>query len=161
MPRHCGRSRIPCPQLLTVEYFRRWNDVRAFKKYWARVCHLAKIQDLHFHDLRHTFTTRLQGLGVDYETRQALLGLPVGGWLYSTAVSLPWRAANVRYSEDYRVFRNGPMALGQSVRSADCETDCGNSGSSQATLWAVQTRISCYFFHAIYPVQQGASAGVL
>ena len=38
-----------------------------------------------------------------------------GRWLYSTAVSLPRRAANVRYSEDYRVFRNGPMALGQSV----------------------------------------------
>ena len=26
-----------------------------------------------FADLRHTFTTRLQGLGVDYEVRQALL----------------------------------------------------------------------------------------
>ena len=35
---------------------------------------MAKIQDLHFHDLRHTFATRLQGLGVDYEVRQALLG---------------------------------------------------------------------------------------
>ena len=40
----------------------------------ARVCELAKVQDLHFHDLRHTFTTRLHGLGVDYETRQVLLG---------------------------------------------------------------------------------------
>ncbi|WP_173051410.1 tyrosine-type recombinase/integrase [Nitrospira sp. KM1] len=48
--------------------------MRAFRKYWARVCKLAKIQDLHFHDLRHTFTTRLQSLGVDYEVRQTLLG---------------------------------------------------------------------------------------
>ena len=54
-----------------------------------------------------------------------------------------------------------PWRLGNLLRSAYCETDCRNSGSSQATLWAVQTRISCYFFHAIYPVQQGASAGVL
>jgi integrase len=34
----------------------------------------AKIVDLHFHDLRHTFATRLQRVGVDYEVRQALLG---------------------------------------------------------------------------------------
>ena len=64
----------PLPAISDDRVFRRWNDVRAFKKYWSRVCELAKIQDLHFHDLRHTFTTRLQGLGVDYETRQALLG---------------------------------------------------------------------------------------
>jgi integrase len=64
----------PVPSITDGRVFRRWDDVRAFKKYWARVCDLAKIQDLHFHDLRHTFTTRLQGLGVDYETRQALLG---------------------------------------------------------------------------------------
>jgi integrase len=66
--------RNPLPSITDVRVFRRWNDNRAFKKYWARVCQLAKIQDLHFHDLRHTFTTRLQGLGVDYEVRQALLG---------------------------------------------------------------------------------------
>ncbi len=66
--------RNPLPSLTDGRVFRRWSDVRAFKKYWARVCTLAKIHDLHFHDLRHTFATRLQGLGVDYEVRQALLG---------------------------------------------------------------------------------------
>jgi integrase len=66
--------RDPLPSLADGRVFRRWNDVRAFKKYWARACGLAKIQDLHFHDLRHTFATRLQGVGVDYEVRQALLG---------------------------------------------------------------------------------------
>ena len=66
--------RDPLPSLADTRVFHRWNDIRAFKKYWARVCDLAKIQDLHFHDLRHTFATRLQGLGVDYEVRQALLG---------------------------------------------------------------------------------------
>jgi len=66
--------RDPLPSISEGRVFRRWDDVRAFKKYWTRVCELAKIQDLHFHDLRHTFTTRLQGLGVDYEVRQALLG---------------------------------------------------------------------------------------
>jgi len=66
--------RDPLPSITDGRVFRRWNHARAFKKYWARMCELAKIQDLHFHDLRHTFATRLQGLGVDYEARQALLG---------------------------------------------------------------------------------------
>ena len=66
--------RNPLPSMADCRVFRRWNDVRAFKKYWARMCERAKIHDLHFHDLRHTFATRLQGLGVDYEVRQALLG---------------------------------------------------------------------------------------
>ena len=66
--------RDPLPSISDGRVFRRWNEVRAFKKYWARICGLAKIQDLHFHDLRHTFATRLQGLGADYEVRQALLG---------------------------------------------------------------------------------------
>ena len=66
--------RDPLPALHDGRVFRRWDDVRAFKKYWTRACDLAKVPDLHFHDLRHTFTTRLQGLGVDYEVRQALLG---------------------------------------------------------------------------------------
>jgi len=54
--------------------FRRWTNIRSFRKAWTVACERAKIVDLHFHDLRHTFTTRLQGLGVDYEVRQALLG---------------------------------------------------------------------------------------
>ena len=38
------------------------------------VCTRAKVVNLHFHDLRHTFATWLQNLGVAYEVRQALLG---------------------------------------------------------------------------------------
>jgi len=34
----------------------------------------AKVQGLHFHDLRHSFTTWLQNLGVPLEVRAALLG---------------------------------------------------------------------------------------
>jgi integrase len=39
----------------------------------------AKIIDLHFHDLRHTFATRLQRLGVEHGLRQALLGHKMPG----------------------------------------------------------------------------------
>ena len=54
--------------------FSQWADVSGFRKAWSRACRRAKIHDLHFHDLRHSFVTRLQNLGVDYEVRQSLLG---------------------------------------------------------------------------------------
>ena len=54
--------------------FRHWTHARAFKAYWLETARRVGIQNLRFHDLRHTFTTRLQRMGVDYELRQALLG---------------------------------------------------------------------------------------
>jgi integrase len=44
---------------LHAPVFCRWK-VRSFKKAWSDVCRRAKIADLHFHDLRHTFSTVLQ-----------------------------------------------------------------------------------------------------
>ncbi len=62
------------PSLTDGRVFRRWTNPRAFKAYWEATVRRVGLHDLRFHDLRHTFTTRLQRLGVDYETRQALLG---------------------------------------------------------------------------------------
>jgi integrase len=67
------------PSVTNPRVFRHWKDIRAFKKYWDATCTRAGIQNLHFHDLRHTFGTRLQRLGVDYEVRQALLGHKMPG----------------------------------------------------------------------------------
>ena len=36
--------RDPLPSIPDGRVFRRWDDVRAFKKYWARVCDLAMIR---------------------------------------------------------------------------------------------------------------------
>jgi len=51
----------------------RWS-ADAFGTFWRRLTLEAKVHDLHFHDLRHTFTTWLQNLGVPLEVRAALLG---------------------------------------------------------------------------------------
>ena len=53
-------------------FYKRTSD--ALNKAWSRLCKRGKIHDLHFHDLRHTFATRLQNLGVPLEVRSALLG---------------------------------------------------------------------------------------
>ena len=62
------------PSMTDGRVFRYWTNARAFKGYWLETARRVGIQNLRFHDLRHTFTTRLQRLGVDYELRQALLG---------------------------------------------------------------------------------------
>jgi integrase len=49
--------------------FRRWN-AGAFGTFWRRLSIEARVQDLHFHDLRHTFATWLQNLGVPLEVRR-------------------------------------------------------------------------------------------
>ena len=67
------------PSLSTGQVFRRWQNPRSFKRQWTKACRDAQVADLHFHDLRHTFATRLQRLGVDYEVRQALLGHKMPG----------------------------------------------------------------------------------
>lgn len=60
----------PC---LHGRLFGRWKP-RSFKKAWAVLCTRANVKDLHFHDLRHVFSTVLQNHGVNYEVRQWLLG---------------------------------------------------------------------------------------
>lgn len=50
------------------------GDPRAFASMWSRAVRKAKVTDLHFHDLRHTFCTRLQNKIVGYEQRQILMG---------------------------------------------------------------------------------------
>lgn len=60
----------PC---LRGRLFGRWKP-RSFKKAWAVLCTRANVKDLHFHDLRHVFSTVLQNHGVNYEVRQWLLG---------------------------------------------------------------------------------------
>lgn len=44
------------------------------KRAWHTCCRIAGIEDLHFHDLRHTFATRLADAGADAFTIAALLG---------------------------------------------------------------------------------------
>ncbi len=67
------------PSVVDERVFRRWRNARSFNKRWDSGCERARVTDLHFHDIRHTFATRLQRIGVDYEVRQDLLGHKMPG----------------------------------------------------------------------------------
>lgn len=60
-------------------FFSQWKNGNSFKHTWMRTCERAGLHDLHFHDLRHTFTTWLTQCGVDYAVIQTLKGEPLPG----------------------------------------------------------------------------------
>lgn len=51
-----------------------WSSPRAVVWHWGQACEKAHVVDLHLHDLRHTFATRLEGLWVDDSVIAELLG---------------------------------------------------------------------------------------
>lgn len=55
-------------------FFSHWRDAGSFKHRWAESCASAGVQDLHFHDLRHTAATCLAEAAVDYTVTETLLG---------------------------------------------------------------------------------------
>ena len=46
----------------------------SLKTAWREVCSRAKVKDARFHDLRHTFTTRMLEAGVDIRSIMAITG---------------------------------------------------------------------------------------
>ena len=48
--------------------------VRPAGEHWTSALDIAKIKNLHFHDLRHTFATRMVQAGIDLYKVQRLLG---------------------------------------------------------------------------------------
>jgi integrase len=84
------------PSLTDGRVFRHWTNARSFKGYWLKTVRRVGLQNLRFHDLRHTFTTRLQRLGVDYELRQALLGHKMPGMTASYSHGGPEWDARLR-----------------------------------------------------------------
>ncbi len=93
------RGSPPPDQLI----FRRWVNVRAFKRYWAVVTQRAGVSDLHFHDLRHTFATWLQRAGISYEVRQHLLGHKIPGMTATYSHGGPEWLATLRHAVEQLV----------------------------------------------------------
>ena len=60
-------------------FFEQWKDGNSFKHRWINACERAGVQDLHYHDMRHTALSWLIEAGVDYAVVQRLAGHRIPG----------------------------------------------------------------------------------
>jgi integrase len=74
---------------LIVDY--KGQPIRTVKRTWATALRNAKLRPVRFHDLRHTFNTRLMEAGVLQEIRMALMGHSAGSKVHAiyTHIELP------------------------------------------------------------------------
>jgi integrase len=79
------------------------RQLRSLKTTWKTTLKRAGIRHVRFHDLRHTFNTRLMEAGVMQEVRKALMGHVSGDKVHSiyTHVELPIKREAIRKLEEW------------------------------------------------------------
>ena len=99
----------------------RGQPVRIIKRTWQTALRNAGLRHVRFHDLRHTFNTRLMEAGVMQEVRMALMGHSSGSRVHSiyTHVELP-------------IKREAIARLEQWVNQQRQQTQGGNNASTQS-----------------------------
>lgn len=88
--------------------------IGSVKTAWKSMLHRAGVRHLRFHDLRHTFNTRLMEAGVMQEVRKAIMGHTSGGGINAiyTHVELPAKRKAIAsleawYAEQLELIRRG------------------------------------------------------
>jgi integrase len=112
----------------------RGRPVRIVKRAWATALKNAKIRHVRFHDLRHTFNTRLMEAGVMQEIRMALMGHSTGGKVHATYthIELPAKRQAIRKLEQWvqeqqqQLIKENNNASTKTDRS---ESDPGHAGT--------------------------------
>ncbi len=81
----------------------RGRPVRIVKRTWKTALKNAGIRHVRFHDLRHTFNTRLMEAGVLQEIRMALMGHSSGSKVHATYthIELPAKREAIRKLEQW------------------------------------------------------------
>lgn len=87
------------PEGLVIEFH--GQPVRIVKRAWKTALKNGGIRHIRFHDLRHTFNTRLMESGVLQEVRMAIMGHSTGSSIHSiyTHIELPTKRAAIRKLE--------------------------------------------------------------
>jgi integrase len=95
------------------------KPIRIIKTAWKSAVRRACIRYRRFHDLRHTFNTRLMEAGVMQEVRKALMGHSSGEDVNSiyTHIELPAKREAIRKLETWLTIQRGGDALTEEVRN--------------------------------------------
>jgi integrase len=107
----------------------RGRPVRIVKRSWKTALKNAGIRHVRFHDLRHTFNTRLMEAGVLQEIRMALMGHSQGSRVHAiyTHIELPAKREAIRKLERWVEDRQQQM---KEKKDASTETRRSESQSS-------------------------------
>jgi len=107
------------------------RPVRIIKRSWKTALKNAGLRHVRFHDLRHTFNTRLMEAGVLQEIRMALMGHSAGSKVHATYthIELPAKREAIRKLEQWA---NQQQQQIKEKDSASIQTDRSESGPCQA-----------------------------
>jgi integrase len=105
------------------------QPVRIVKRTWKTALKNSKLRHMRFHDLRHTFNTRLMEAGVLQEIRMALMGHSSGSKVHSTYthIELPAKRKAIRMLEAW-VNQQQQELKKQEKKDASTETDRSETG---------------------------------
>ena len=108
------------------------EQVTIIKRSWKTALKNAGVRHLRFHDLRHTFNTRLMEAGVLQEIRMALMGHSSGSKVHAiyTHIELPAKRKAVRMLETWVNQQQEELKQEQQNASTEERTETG-SGPSQ------------------------------
>lgn len=113
------------------------RPVRIIKTTWKTVLRNAGVRHVRFHDLRHTFNTRLMEAGVMQEVRMALMGHSTGSRVHATYthIELPVKREAIRklerWVEDQRQHNESQEIRNLKENTDDStEVERSESGSS-------------------------------
>ena len=115
------------------------KPVRIIKRTWKTALKNAGIRHVRFHDLRHTFNTRLMEAGVMQEVRMALMGHSTGSRVHATYthIELPVKREAIRKLEEWKIHQEQLLPeqekqdqQKEEMTDACTETDRSESGPS-------------------------------
>jgi len=117
----------------------REEPIRIIKKSWRTAVKKAGIRYLRFHDLRHTFNTRLMEAGVPQDVRKALMGHSDGDINATyTHVELPMKRQAIHlldawWAKQRQILRARRLKQKEKRQHGDVESEDtqGNDGSQQ------------------------------
>ncbi len=116
---------------LIVDY--KGQPVRIVKRSWATALKNAQVRHVRFHDLRHTFNTRLMEAGVLQEIRMALMGHSAGSKVHATYthIELPAKRDAIRKLERWvEDQRSQPKEAIDAITETE-RSESGHSADSQ------------------------------
>jgi integrase len=119
----------------------RGHPVRIVKRSWKTALKNASVRHMRFHDIRHTFNTRLMEAGVMQEIRMALMGHSSGSKVHATYthIELPVKRQAIRKLERWVKEQQKPK---KEKKDATTETARSESEPGQAGTQTVEEEVA-------------------